>query len=166
MAAPRGPIVDRHGEVLALSAETRSLYAHPKKLLDEQHTRRSARGSPKSWGSPAPELESRLKHPAPFVWLKRHLAPERAEAAQAIGLDGIGALSEYKRFYPESDLAAGVVGLAGMDGQGLSGIESQYEHLIRGEPLVVELLSRRARQSDPRQPACAEAVPSRERVSS
>ncbi|MFI5353174.1 MAG: penicillin-binding protein [Candidatus Binatales bacterium] len=134
LAAPRGPIVDRHGEVLALSVETRSLYAHPKKLLDASNPAQRARLA-EELGLSSAELESKLKHPAPFVWLKRHLAPERAEAAQAIGLDGIHALSEYKRFYPESDLAAGVVGLAGMDGQGLSGIESQYEHLIRGEPL-------------------------------
>ena len=134
LAAPRGPIVDRHGEVLALSVETRSLYAHPKKLLDRSNPAQRARLA-EELGLSSAELESRLEHPAPFVWLKRHLTPERAEAAQALGFDGLHVLSEYQRFYPESDLAAGVVGLAGMDGQGLSGIESQYEHLIRGEPL-------------------------------
>ena len=83
------------------------------------------------------ELEAKLHHGAPFVWLRRHLPPAQAQAAEALGLDGVGALSEYKRFYPESTLAAPVVGLAGMDGQGLSGLELQYDRLIRGEPVVL-----------------------------
>ncbi|MFZ1119194.1 MAG: penicillin-binding transpeptidase domain-containing protein, partial [Candidatus Binataceae bacterium] len=74
---------------------------------------------------------------APFVWLRRHLPPAQSQAAEALGFDGVGALSEYKRFYPESTLAAPVVGLAGMDGQGLSGLELQYDRLIRGEPVVL-----------------------------
>ncbi len=133
LAAPRGPIVDRNGEVLALSVETRSVYARPKKFFDGSNPAQRARLA-EELGLSRAELESRLKHRAPFVWLARHLAPERADAAMALGLDGLGVLSEYKRFYPESDLAAEVVGQAGMDGQGLSGIESQYEHQIRGEP--------------------------------
>ncbi len=112
MAAPRGPIVDRHGEVLALSVETRSLYAHPKKLLDGSNAAQRARLA-EELGLSRAELESRLKHPAPFVWLARHLAPERAEAAQALGFDGLHVLSEYKRFYPESDLAAASGGVGG-----------------------------------------------------
>ena len=85
----------------------------------------------------APELEAKLHRKAPFVWLRRHLPPAQAQAVETLGLDGVGALSEYKRFYPESTLAAPVVGLAGMDGQGLSGLELQYDRLIRGEPVVL-----------------------------
>jgi cell division protein FtsI (penicillin-binding protein 3) len=81
------------------------------------------------------ELEARLRHAEPFVWLARRIAPDRADAATALGIDGVGALSEYKRFYPESNLAASVVGLAGMDGQGLSGLELQYDRIVRGEPI-------------------------------
>jgi hypothetical protein len=85
-------------------------------------------------------LEQKLVHgPAPFVWLRRRLSPDRAHEAEALGLEGVGALSEYKRFYPESNLAASVVGLAGMDGQGLSGIELQYDRLIRGEPVKLRI---------------------------
>jgi len=134
LAAPRGPIVDRRGEVLALSVEMRSVYARPKRLFEASTAAQRARLA-EELGLSSAELESRLRHPAPFVWLARHLAPEHADAAQALGLEGVGELSEYKRFYPESDLAAGVVGLAGMDGQGLSGVESQYEHLVRGAPV-------------------------------
>ena len=71
------------------------------------------------------------------MWLERRMSPDKAQAAEALGIDGIGTISEYKRFYPESNLAASVVGLAGMDGQGLSGLELRYDKIARGE--AVEL---------------------------
>jgi cell division protein FtsI (penicillin-binding protein 3) len=136
LAAPRGPIVDRNGKPLALSAETRSVYARPRKLLESSTPRQRAHLAD-ALGLTRSGLEEALARPAPFVWLARHLPPERAEAAENLGLEGIGVLGEYQRFYPESSLAAAVVGKAGMDGQGLSGIELEYDHLIRGEPVVV-----------------------------
>ena len=48
-------------------------------------------------------------------------------------------MSEYKRFYPESNLAGSVVGMAGTDGQGLSGVELSYDKLVRGEPVELHL---------------------------
>ena len=48
-------------------------------------------------------------------------------------------MNEYKRFYPESNLAAAVVGMAGVDDQGLSGIELRYDNLFRGAPVVLRV---------------------------
>jgi cell division protein FtsI (penicillin-binding protein 3) len=136
LAAPRGPLADRNGEPLALSAETRSIYARPAQLLaaatPEQRASLAA-----ALGIAPSELEAKLHRTTPFVWLRRHLPLPQSQAAEALSLDGVGALSEYKRFYPESTLAAPVVGLAGMDGQGLSGLELEYDRLIRGEPVVL-----------------------------
>ncbi|MGH7932943.1 MAG: penicillin-binding protein [Candidatus Binataceae bacterium] len=134
LAATRGPIVDRNGKPLALSAETRSVFARPPQLLESSTRAERARLAARLGLKPA-ELEARLHRGAPFVWLRRHLPPQQAQAAEMLGLDGVGGVSEYKRFYPESNLAASVVGLAGMDGQGLSGVELQYDRLIRGEPV-------------------------------
>jgi len=134
LAAVRGPIVDRNGKALALSAETRSIYARPRALLVNSSPADRAHLAA-MLGVSAAELQSRLGHGAPFVWLARHLAPSQAREVEQFGLKGVGAVSEYKRFYPESNLAAAVVGVAGMDGQGLSGVELQYDKLVRGEPL-------------------------------
>jgi cell division protein FtsI (penicillin-binding protein 3) len=134
LAAPRGPIVDRNGEALALSAETRSVYARPAQLLAAS-TRAERAQLAGALGMAPARLGAKLHRKAPFVWLGRHLPPAEAQAAEALGLDGVGAISEYKRFYPEGTLAAPVVGLAGMDGQGLSGLELQDDRLIRGEPV-------------------------------
>lgn len=136
LAAPRGPLSDRNGEPLALSAKTRSVYARPSQLLAASAPQQRARLAATLGITPA-QLEAKLHHAAPFVWLRRHMPPASAQAAEALSLDGVGALDEYKRFYPEGTLAAPVVGLAGMDGQGLSGLELQYDRLIRGEPVVL-----------------------------
>jgi len=135
LAAPRGPLADRNGEPLALSAETRSVYARPAQLTAATPQQLASLAT--TLGIGPSELEAKLHHRAPFVWLRRHLPPAQGQAVEALGVDGVGALSEYKRFYPESTLAAPVVGLAGMDGQGLSGLELQYDRLIRGEPVVL-----------------------------
>lgn len=134
LAAPRGPIVGRNGEALALSAETRSVYARPAQLLATS-TAAERDELAHALGMAPATLETALHRKSPFVWLRRHMPPAQARAAEALGLDGVGSVSEYKRFYPEGTLAASVVGLAGMDGQGLSGLELQYNHLIQGKPI-------------------------------
>ncbi len=134
LAAVRGPIVDRNGQPLALSAETRSIFACPRKLLQTSTAAARVRLAQALEMTPA-ELETKLKKHAPFVWLARHLPPNRAHAAEDLGFESIGGVNEYARFYPESNLAAAVVGLAGTDGQGLSGVELQYDRLVRGVPV-------------------------------
>ncbi len=136
LAPVRGPIVDRNGEPLALSAETRSVYARPHRVLESSTPAERAKLAAILMMLPI-SLESKLNKGAPFVWLERRISPDKAQAVEALGIDGIGAIGEYRRFYPESNLAASVVGLAGMDGQGLSGLELQYDKLARGE--AVEL---------------------------
>jgi cell division protein FtsI (penicillin-binding protein 3) len=137
LAPLRGPIVDRDGEPLALSAETRSIYARPRRLIESSTAGERARLAEVAGLTPS-ALEAKLERGEPFVWLGRHLAPERGNQEEELGLDGVGTVSEYKRFYPESNLAAAVVGIAGMDGQGLSGVELQYDKLVRGEPVELQ----------------------------
>ncbi len=137
LAAVRGPIVDRNGDPLALSAETRSIFARAPKLLETSTASERVRLAQALAMTPA-ELEAKLRKPAPFVWLARHLQPEQARGVEDLGFESIGGVDEYARFYPESNLAAAVVGLAGTDGQGLSGVELQYDHLVSGAPVELQ----------------------------
>ena len=111
LAAVRGPIVDRNGEPLALSAETRSVYARPHRVLEASTPAERAKLAAILMIMPI-DLETKLGKNAPFVWLERRIAPDKAQAVESLGIDGVGTISEYKRFYPESNLAASVVGLA------------------------------------------------------
>jgi len=138
LTAVRGPIVDRHGKPLALSAESRSVYARPRSLLESSNAAQRAHLAA-ALGLSSADFEAKLGRQTSFVWLARRIARGRADRAEALGLDGVGAVNDYKRFYPESNLAAAVVGMAGMDGQGLSGIELKYDRMIRGAPIALRV---------------------------
>jgi cell division protein FtsI (penicillin-binding protein 3) len=138
LAPVRGPIVDRNGEPLALSTEMRSICAWPHRVVKSSTPADRARLAA-AIGIGADALEAELAKSAHFVWLARRIAPEKAAAAEALGIEGVTAVTEYKRFYPESNLAAGVVGLAGMDGQGLSGLELEYDSMVRGAPVELSV---------------------------
>jgi cell division protein FtsI (penicillin-binding protein 3) len=136
LAAVRGPILDRNGKPLALSAETLSVYARPRRLLESTTEADRVKLAAVLEMEPA-TLERRLARKAPFVWLARHQSAQRVRAFDEIGLEGVGSVPEYFRFYPESGLAAAVVGKAGADGQGLSGVELEYDRVVRGAPSVM-----------------------------
>ena len=136
LAAPRGPIVGRYGEMLALSAQAFSVYARPVRLLSFST---AADRDRLAWalGLSSDQLLDKLRRPARFVWLARRIARAQADQVEALGLDGVAVVNEYRRFYPESNLAAAVVGLAGADDRGLSGLELEFDQLIRGGPLAL-----------------------------
>ena len=137
LTAPRGSIVDRHGEPVALSAQAFSVYARPARLLKSSTSAERARLA-QALGVSNDELAAKLAHPARFVWLARRIKRAPVDQVEALALDGIGVLPEYKRYYPESNLAAAVVGQAGADDdQGLSGLESRFDHLLRGGPVAL-----------------------------
>jgi cell division protein FtsI (penicillin-binding protein 3) len=134
LRAPRGSIVDRHGEAIALSAQAFSVYARPARLFRTASAADRIRLAQALGLSPS-QLAARLNRPSHFVWLARRIPRAQADQVEALGLEGVGVLSEYKRYYPESNLAAAVVGMAGADDQGLSGLELQYDRLMRGGPV-------------------------------
>ncbi|MEW6325214.1 MAG: penicillin-binding protein 2 [Nitrospirota bacterium] len=128
--AERGAIYDRQGRVVAMSSELPSLFAVP-----------SAIDHPAALGAelaailerPRQELVRRLSADRPFVWLDRQVAPARAQAVLALGSEGIGVVVENRRFYPKRALMGHLIGFAGLDHQGLEGLELSYDHLLRGE---------------------------------
>ena len=77
-------------------------------------------------------LESRLGRRRAFVYVRRKVSPEEARRVAALGLEGIGFLTEDRRYYPNRELAAHLIGYVGIDNQGLSGIESTYDSEIAG----------------------------------
>ena len=132
----RGPIVDRHGQVLAESSAAESLFALPHRIDDVPGlTRRLA----PILGDPASEIAKRMDPAKRFVWVKRKLPPAVAQAVKDLNEPGLGFLQESLRLYPNRELAAQVVGFEGLDGKGLGGIEQVWDtHLagVEGRALV------------------------------
>jgi cell division protein FtsI (penicillin-binding protein 3) len=126
----RGPIVDRHGEPLAVSSEVESVFALPRRIVDRAAV--AALLAPRL-GERAADLEERLRADRPFVWLKRKLPPATVQGIRALRVVGVGTLPESLRFYPNRELAAHVLGFEGYDDRGLEGVELQYDRVLAGD---------------------------------
>jgi cell division protein FtsI/penicillin-binding protein 2 len=133
--AERGDILDRRGHVLATSADADSIYAVPSEVDDAD---RAAAQLCHALQDCAPKeqkaIAERLGRSKNFAYVRRQVSPEEARRVAALNLDGVGFFKESKRFYPNKQLAAHVLGYVGLDNAGLSGIESTYDSQIRGKP--------------------------------
>jgi len=144
----RGMILDRNGTELAVSTRVASLVAHPHQITNAG--RLSRRLAP-ILGCNLKELQEVLTRARPFVFVKRHLTPEREETFQAwkaeaeqkaraagiagrSDLDAIYLIPEAKRYYPQLALAGQVLGFCNIDGHGLEGMELQFENQLYGKP--------------------------------
>jgi len=134
--ARRGVIVDRHGETLASSVESPSIYAHPRRIADRA---RAQVVLARALGLPPRTVAEKLARNAPFVWLKRTVTPVERDAVRALALEGVGEVSEARRFYPHGGAAAHVLGSAGVDMLGLDGIELSYEEDLRALPRMLDI---------------------------
>ncbi|MET4163168.1 cell division protein FtsI (penicillin-binding protein 3) [Marinobacterium sp. MBR-111] len=131
--AHRGLITDRNGEPLAVSAPVATIWADPLRT-DLQHgglTRLAQLLDMKPH-----ELKSVLtaNPERRFLYLKRQVTPELAEAVEALGIPGVHADREYKRYYPAGEVATHLIGFTNVDGEGQEGLELAYNHSLRGEP--------------------------------
>lgn len=126
----RGKIFDRNGTELAISLIEKTVYANPREVLDPSY---QAEVLSTILGIEKEELELKLgDKELGFVYLKRKIAAEEAEEIAKLGFHGIYIQDETKRYYPQNELAAQVVGFTGTDDNGLHGIEIQYESILRG----------------------------------
>jgi len=130
--AHRGMITDRRGEPLAISTPVESIWLNP----------REATATPSQIQSLANLLsldpddlarQFRDKSRA-FVYLRRQTSPELAVAALNLGIKGLHADEEYRRFYPAGEVAAQVIGITGVDDKGLEGLEYAYQDWLAGQP--------------------------------
>ncbi|HRC85417.1 MAG TPA: penicillin-binding protein 2, partial [Thermoanaerobaculia bacterium] len=130
LAPPRGAILDARGRQLAVSGPADSIYAVPRDVKDKAA---AIRQLAPLLGVPSPELLSRLSGDRWFVWLRRQIPHETAEAVKKLNLAGIGVREESRRFYPQGELAAQVVGFVGTDFHGLAGLERGFDTEVAGK---------------------------------
>ena len=126
----RGPILDRHGQVLAVSSGAETLYALPHRIDDAG---RLARRLAPLLGEPSAEVARRFDSAKRFVFVKRRLPPPTAQAVRDLKEPALGFLEESLRLYPNRELAAHVVGFEGAEGKGLGGIEQAWDAHLAGQ---------------------------------
>jgi cell division protein FtsI (penicillin-binding protein 3) len=132
LPAYRGLITDRRGEPLAVSTPVISLWANPQVLTGSERLPELADALDVS----VLELEERLARYSgrQFMYLSRHLVPDRARDVLALNIRGVRAEREYRRFYPAGEVAAQLVGMTNVDGGGVAGLELAYDEWLRGHP--------------------------------
>ncbi len=132
MPAPRGVVQDRHGEPLAVSSPAQSAWAEPAELLaDPDALRAVAEALDRSPQALESFLEQRADRE--FVYLRRHLPPPLAAELEGLEAPGLHMLQESRRFYPAGEVAAQLVGITDIDGQGLAGAERAFNDALSGQ---------------------------------
>ena len=130
--AYRGVITDRRGEPLAVSTPVVSIWANPKILRESDRLEELAQGL----GMELVALRDKLSRyeGKQFMYLQRHQVPQVARSILDKKIAGVYGEREYRRFYPAGEVAAQLVGLTNLDGQGIAGLELAYNEWLQGTP--------------------------------
>lgn len=134
----RGTIYDRNGYVLATSVEATTIYANPYEVTDANG---AANQLAALLGGEAEDYKAKLtSKDISFVYIKRKVDVEVADQVKALKIDGIYFIADSKREYPYGQVGGQVIGLCNIDGEGLTGLELQYDDVLSGTggKLVVE----------------------------
>ncbi len=129
----RGVIYDTNLKPQTLNLPVDSLYASPNSIKDND--KEGIIRSLANILSLSPDyLGERLSRKKAFVWIARKITPEQAAAIKKLKIKGLGFLRESKRSYPNTYLAAQIIGFAGLDNTGLEGIELYLDKYLKGSP--------------------------------
>lgn len=130
--AYRGMITDRNKEPLAISTVIFSIWANPKniEINDEKLVELSDILEMEYEHLKDKILESKDKE---FIYLKRHVSPAMTNKVQELDISGVQVKEESRRFYPEGEVAAHIVGFTGIDDNGQEGVELSYNTWLHGE---------------------------------
>lgn len=137
--ATRGMILDRQGEILAVSTPVDSVWAHPPTFLYEGH---SFDELAQLLAVPVSKLKKLAtdQQDREFVYLKRHLSPPVAQRVMALGIPGVGLKREYRRYYPGGPVFGQVLGFTDIDDEGQEGLERAHNRTLTGVPGRVRVL--------------------------
>ena len=135
--AQRGELLDRQERQLARSVQTVSLFLDPFGLETSALECTAAELSSSlglNYANLVKEFSDAKAENKRFIWVARRLDADQAEKITSLELPGLHSQLEPKRYYPNGQLAAHVLGYVGVDGKGLGGVEQFYNSKISGEP--------------------------------
>lgn len=129
----RGMITDRNGEPLAVSTPVESIWGNPKELAKNPERLPELA---KALGVAPDELARKLSQRSgkEFMYLKRRINPDEARRILAHKVPGVFSQREFRRFYPQGEAMAHVLGFTNIDDRGQEGLELAFDHELRGKP--------------------------------
>jgi cell division protein FtsI (penicillin-binding protein 3) len=129
LPATRGKIFDRNGIVLASSLPVKAVWAIPEDVLNSP--RPKLRELAQLLDLPEAELLKKLDSDRTFVYLKRQVEMDVIAKIEKLGIDGLDTRKEYKRYYPQGEVMAHIVGFTNVEDVGQEGIElAQQKNLV------------------------------------
>ena len=139
----RGDIVDRDGQPLARTIDAWTIAIHPAKVIGDKLTlaRHLARLMPERTEA---QYFALLRSGKSFLYLRRRASPSLVQAVNALGEPGLAIQKEPDRLYPQTSLAAHVIGYTDVDGHGVAGMEYAFDRALsdpasRGTPLTLSI---------------------------
>ena len=136
-AHTRAMIVDRNGEILAISLPTAGLYANPREMIDTADAARKLKAA-----LPRLELDTvrtRLASDKGFVYLARNITPMEQMAVNNLGIPGVYFEQTERRRYPQGRVGAHIVGGVDVDAHGTAGAERAFDERLRTDPTPLRL---------------------------
>jgi stage V sporulation protein D (sporulation-specific penicillin-binding protein) len=133
VAAVRGTIYDRNGDVLAYNGSAATVVVIPSQVQDKDGT---AEKLAQILGAKPEEMAKYIKKRTMIVYLGpkgKKISEDKAKAIRNLALPGVYITEDGKRLYPNGELAAHVLGFTGADNQGLAGVEAFYDKQLKGE---------------------------------
>jgi cell division protein FtsI (penicillin-binding protein 3) len=139
VAPRRGMMYDRNLRELAVTVQADSVFAVPSELGDNRASAAEilaeiVHADPQDNFTSQQQMLARFNASRNFAWVARRLDPGTAQRVRELNLKGVYFQKEFKRFYPNNDLAAQVLGYVGMDDSGLGGLEQKFDEEMHGEP--------------------------------
>ncbi|MDR9829464.1 penicillin-binding transpeptidase domain-containing protein [Vibrio sp. FNV 38] len=133
----RGIISDRNGEPLAVSVPVEAVWADPYTIfkdgeladIDRWHALADVLGIDREGMIDRISANPKRR----FVYLQRQVSPAMANYIRELKLDGVGLKAESRRYYPSGEVSAHLIGVTGIDGHGLEGVERSYDKWLSGE---------------------------------
>ncbi|MBC3832944.1 penicillin-binding protein 2 [Undibacterium amnicola] len=131
LSATRGKIIDRHGQVLASSVPVKAIWASSESVLEAPQEKIVQLAALLDMSEQ--ELRKKLVLDRQFVYLKRQAEQPLVDKVLALNIPGVKTEKEYKRFYPEGEVMAHVVGFTNVEDKGQEGIELASEKNLAGK---------------------------------
>jgi cell division protein FtsI (penicillin-binding protein 3) len=136
VAPRRGILYDRNLHELAMTVQVDSIYAVPTEIDDKQTAAHALAAlvhtDPEDALTTEQQIADRLTSGHSFAWVARRVTPPVAAQVRALNLKGIYFQKEFQRFYPDSQIAAQVLGYVGIDDNGLGGLEEKFNSQLHG----------------------------------
>ena len=141
----RGKILDRNGEILATSLEAKTIIAYPETIPDDLPAAKISAFA-KLLKMSESELKKKLTDSKNQLYLRRQVEPSVAAEIKELAIPGILITSEYRRYYPERDSMAHIVGFTDIQDKGQDGLELSNDELLSGKDgqkhVVIDRLGR------------------------